>query len=69
LRIKSIRDFDGVLTHKNPDCERCKQRCYALYFGGKKGRVVDAYVCEKCELVYLLPLRKKCEFQGGNRFD
>ena len=67
MRIKSVEKFQGVLTHKNPICGKCRQSCYALYYGGKKGRVVDAYVCEKCELEYILPLRKKCEFQGEVR--
>ena len=54
--------FEGRLGHKNPSCEKCGSHTYSLYRGGKKERLVDAFVCKTCSIIYKLPNPKKCEF-------
>jgi len=58
----SIRNFVGLLDHKNPTCEECGSHCYALYRGGKKEKMADLYVCKNCNVLYTLPSKKNCEF-------
>ncbi len=58
----SIRNFVGLLDHKNPTCEKCGSHCYALYRGGKKEKMADLFVCKNCNMLYTLPSKKKCEF-------
>ena len=58
----SVKTFEGLLDHKNPICEKCRSRCYALYLGGKKERMGDLFVCKDCNIIYTLPTKKKCEF-------
>ena len=56
----SIRIFEGELTHQNPICMECNNHCYTLYIGGRKDKVLDMYFCKKCQIVYKLPSKKKC---------
>jgi len=58
----SIRNYDGLLDHKNPTCEECSTPCYALYRGGKKERMSDLFVCKSCNILYILSRKRKCEF-------
>ena len=61
----TIKVFEGRLGHKNPECENCGSHTYALYRGGKKERLDDAFVCKACSIIYKLPNSKKCEFAEG----
>jgi len=56
----NIRTFQGLLDHKNPQCEECSSHCYALYRGGKKEKMVEMFVCKNCNIIYVLPDKKKC---------
>jgi len=58
----TIKVFEGKLGHKNPSCEKCGSHTYALYRGGKKERLDDAFVCKVCSIIYKLPTPKKCDF-------
>ncbi len=58
----TIKVFEGKLDHKNPSCEKCGSHTYALYQGGKKEKLDDAFVCKICSIIYRLPHPKKCEF-------
>ena len=62
----SIKVFQGSLGHKNPECEKCGSHTYALYRGGKKEKLVDAFVCKTCSVIYKLPNPKKCKFTEGD---
>jgi hypothetical protein len=62
----SLRIFEGKLTHQNPTCTECNNRCYTLYFGGKKDMIRDLYFCKKCQIIYKLPTTKKCDFRSGH---
>ena len=55
-----LRTFSGLLDHKNPSCEVCFGRCMSLYSGGKKDRMSEMFLCNTCEIFYLLPSKKKC---------
>jgi hypothetical protein len=57
----TIKVFEGRLGHKNPLCEKCGNHTYALYQGGKKEKLDDAFVCKTCSIIYKLPTPKKCE--------
>jgi len=57
-----VKTFDGILEHQNPNCEKCGAHCFSLYSGGKKERLTAMYVCKNCQVIYLLPNQKKCEF-------
>ena len=58
----TIKVFEGRLGHKNPECEKCGSHTFSLYRGGKKERLIDAFVCKACSIIYKLPTPKKCEF-------
>ena len=53
--------FEGVLEHKNPRCSKCDSQCFALYQGGRKERVEEFFTCKKCNILYKMPLEKKCD--------
>jgi len=57
-----VKTFSGLLNHKNPNCENCGSHCFSLYQGGKKERLPELYVCKNCNIIYILPSRKKCEY-------
>ena len=61
-----VKEFEGILGHKNPECEKCGNHTYALYQGGKKERLADAFTCKRCNIIYKL-LSKKCEFTEDNQ--
>jgi len=56
-----VKEFEGILGHKNPECEKCGNHTYALYQGGKKERMADAFACKRCNIIYKV-LSKNCEF-------
>lgn len=62
----TVIEFGGVLGHKNPECEKCGNHTYALYQGGKKERLPDAFTCKRCSVIYKLSKSKKCEFTEVN---
>ncbi len=58
----TMKTFEGMLGHKNPECEKCGSHTYAIYQGGNKEKLADAFVCKVCNIIYKLPTPKKCEF-------
>ena len=61
------RTFTGLLDHKNPVCPECNVQCFSLYQGGKKDKVQDLFICKKCQTIYNLPKKGKCEFTEANK--
>jgi len=53
--------FEGILEHKNPKCPKCESHCFALYQGGKKERMEEFFTCKKCNILYKMPLEKRCD--------
>ena len=53
--------FEGILEHKNPKCSKCQSRCFSLYQGGAKERLEKIFICKKCNILYTLPEKKKCD--------
>ena len=54
--------FEGILEHKNPKCSKCQSRCFSLYQGGAKERLEKIFICKKCNILYTLPEKKKCDY-------
>jgi len=56
------KTFQGLLDHKNPNCEVCFGHTMSIYSGGRKDRMPGMYLCNKCGVIYVLPSKKKCKF-------
>ena len=54
--------FEGILEHKNPKCSKCQSNCFSLYQGGAKERLEKIFICKKCNILYTLPEKKKCDY-------